>query len=256
VVHLNELWNKYKDKGVVVMGITNEPRKLVDGFVGKNGAQYPIVVESTDSIELLEGNAFPTQIMIGPDGKIIADGFSEQAIADYLGKQRLPPTLPATLAAAYQKLIDKDKLADARKMLADVAAGKGTDEEKTAADGMVKWIDEGGQAGLDSAAETDKAGDPAGAAETLEDLVKSYAGLDAATKAADALKALNADPAKKREIDASKALVKARADAKKEAMPKKKIAVLTAFATSWKGTKAAVKAEAIVAKIEESQKKK
>lgn len=256
MVHLNELWEKYKDKGVVVIMVTNEPRALVDTFVTQQGPKFPIVIESGDSLEKLDGNAFPTQVMIGPDGKIIADGFSEQAIADYLPKQRIPPTMPAKLAAAYQKFMDKDKLADARKMLVDVAAGKGPDDEKTAADGMVKWIDEGGASALTSAADTDAKGDPAAAAEIYEDLVKSYAGLDPATKAAEALKALIADPAKKKEVDAAKALAKARVEAAGEAMVKKKIAVLNAVAVKWKGTKAGTTAEALIAKIEAAQKKK
>jgi hypothetical protein len=254
VVHLNELWDKYKDKGVVVVMVTNEPRALVDAFVTKNSPKYPIVIESGDSIEKLEGNAFPTQVMIGPDGKIIADGFSEQAIADYLPKQRIPPKMPDKLASAYQKFMDKDKLADARKMLVDVAAGKGADDEKTAADGMVKWIDEGGASALASAAETDTKGDPAGAAEIYEDLVKSYAGLDAGPKAADALKALLADPAKKKEIDASKALAKARVDAAGEHTAKKKIAIFQAVVKAWKDTKAGVKAAAILDKLEHPKK--
>ncbi len=254
MVHLNELWEKYKDKGVVVVMVTNEPRALVDTFVAKNSPKYPIVIETGDSLEKLDGNAFPTQVMIGPDGKIVADNFSEQAIADYLPKQHVPPALPDKLGAAYQKLMDKDKLADARKMLAEVAAGKGPDDEKTAADGMVKWIDEGGTAALASAAEADSKGDPVSAAEIYEDLVKSYAGLDAAPKAADALKALLADPAKKKEVDASKALTKARADAAGEHTAKKKIAILQAVAKAWKDTKAGVKAAALVDALEHPKK--
>jgi hypothetical protein len=139
-------------------------------------------------------------------------------------------------------------------MLAEVAAGKGSEEEKTAADETVKWIDEGGASALTSAADTDAKGDPAGAAEIYEDLVKSYAGLDAAPKAADALKALLADPAKKKEVDASKALTKARADAAGEHTAKKKIAIFQAVAKAWKDTKAGAKAAQILDKLEHPKK--
>jgi hypothetical protein len=248
------LWDKYKDKGVVVMMVTNEPRALVDAFVTKNSPKYPIVIESGDSLEKLDGHAFPTQVMIGPDGKIIAEGFSEQAISDFLPKQRIAPKMPDKLAAAYQKFLDKDKLADARKMLVDVAAGKGPDDEKTAADGMVKWIDEGGATALASAAESDGKGDSVGAAAIYEDLVKSYAGLDAGPKAADALKALLADPAKKKEIDAAKALEKARADAAGEHTAKKKIAIFQAYLKTWKDTKAGAKAATLLDALEHPKK--
>lgn len=254
MVHLNELWQKYADKGVMVIAVTNEPRSVVDPFVAKFSPKFPIVIESGDSLDKYEGSGFPTQVAIGPDGKIIGDSFSEQMISDYLGKQHVPPKLPEKLAAAYQKFLDKDKLVDARKMLADVAAGKGSDEEKTAADGMVKWIDEGGASALASAAETDGKGDPAGAAEVYEDLVKSYAGMDAATKAADALKALLADPAKKKEVDAAKALAKARAEAAGEHTAKKKIALFQAVVKAWKDTKAGAKAAQILDKLEHPKK--
>jgi hypothetical protein len=252
VVHLNELWEKYKDKGVVVLMVTNEPRGLVDAFVAQTGAKFPIVIESTNSIEAYEGRGFPTQVAIGPDGKIIGDSFSEQMIADYLPKQRIPPKLPEKLQAAYQKLMDKDKLADARKLLVDASA-KGTEEEKTAAQGMVQWIDEGGTAQLTAAAEADTKGDPAAAAEIYEDLVKSYAGLEPATKAAEAMKTLLADPAKKKEVDGGKALAKARVEASGEAMVKKKIAAFNVVVTKWKGTKAAAKAADIIAKLEQAK---
>src|SRR5262245_13447926 len=108
----------------MVIAVTNEPRSVVDPFVAKFAPKFPVVIESGDSLDKYEGAGFPTQVAIGPDGKIIGDSFSEQMIADYLPKQRVPPKLPDKLAAAYQKFLDKDKLADGRKMLVDVAAGK------------------------------------------------------------------------------------------------------------------------------------
>jgi hypothetical protein len=241
VVHLNELWNKYKAKGVIVVAVTNEPRGLVDAFVEKNKPEYPIVIESSDSARLFDIKGFPTQYAIGPDGKISGGTFDEGLIQSLLPKVRIPPKLPEKLAAARQKLLDKEKYADARKLLADAAA-KGADEEKKAAEEFLKWLDDGAAASLVAAAESETAGDYGGASETYQELMTEFVGLEPATKAADAMKALLADPAKKKEVDAAKALSKAKDEAAEENSAKKKIALFEAVAKKWKDTKAGLKA--------------
>ena len=106
MVHLNELWEKYKDKGVVVLLVTNEPRGLVDAFVSQTGAKFPIVIETTNSIESYEGKGFPTQVAIGPDGKIIGDSFSEQMIADKSG-HNIQRDQPEAAIDAILKMVER-----------------------------------------------------------------------------------------------------------------------------------------------------
>jgi hypothetical protein len=250
VGHLNTLYAKYKDKGVVLIAVTNEPRGLVDAFVAKNSPTYPIVIESGDSGVKFGISGYPTQFVIAPDGKIAANnGFHEQLIQDLIPKQRMAPTLPEKFAAV-QKLLDKDKLADARKALEAAAAGRVTEDEKKAADDYIQWIDDGGTASLAEAAEAEKAMDFGAAAETYQDLTSRYAGLDPAVKATEAMKAMLADPAKKREVDAAKALDKARTAAADENMAKKKAAIYKAVAAKWKDTKAGAKAAKLADDLE------
>lgn len=246
--HLNQTWEKYKDKGVVLLAVTNEPRGLVDAFVAKNGARYPIVIESGDSLANFEGNAFPSQFVIGPDGRIAGNTFADGLIDSLLPKQRIAPKLPEKAAAAA-KLLEKSKYGEARKALEAFAAGKVSVEEIASANAMIKWIDEGAAAALASGAADEAAGNFGSAAETYEDAAADYAGLDGAAKATDALKAMLSDATKKKEVDAWKALAKAKAEAK-EMSPKKGLALLKSVAAKWKDTKAGAKAAAIVAEME------
>jgi hypothetical protein len=246
----------------VVIGVTDEPRNLVDGYVAKNGPKYPIVMESVDSGTTfgLQGG-YPTQYVIGPDGKIAWAGnfFDQDRNADeilekLLKSVRLSPDLPAKLDP-FEKLIEKKKFADARAGLAKVAADEKADAgDRKAAEDTVKWIDDGAASALTSAQEDEKAGRIAEAADGYEAVSANYAGLDQAAKAADALKALLADPAKKKEVDGAKALAKAQADIR-EMAPKKAIPIIKSIYTKYKDTKAGAKAAQLLADLEAKEAK-
>jgi hypothetical protein len=253
VVHLNELWDKYKDKGVVVIGITNEPRGLVDAFVAKNSAKYPIVIESSDSTVGYEIAAFPSEFVIGPDGRIAGTTFDPALVDSLLPKQHVAPKLPEKATAAA-KALEKGKYADVRKALEAFAAGRVTVEEVSDANAFIKWIDDTGTNVLADAAAADKSGNAADAADTLNGLIEDYAGLDAAVKAADALKALLADPAKKKEVDGAKALDKVRDEARGKSA-KKAIPMYKSIVANFKDTKAAAKATKIISDIEAAEAK-
>jgi hypothetical protein len=247
------VWEKYKDKGVVLLAVTNEPRGLVDAFVAKNGAKYPIVIESGDSLANFDGSAFPSAFVIGPDGKIAGNVFDDGLIDSLLPKQRIAPKLPDKLASVA-KLFEKSKYADARKALETYAGGKVSVEEMTTANAVIKWIDDCGASSLASAAADEAGGNFGSAAETYEETAADFAGLDGAVKATDALKAMLADATKKKEVDGWKALVKAKAEAR-EISPKKAIALFKSVATKWKDTKGGQKAAAILAEMEKKPNK-
>lgn len=251
--HLNQVWEKYKDKGVVLISVTNEPRGLVDAFVAKNGAKYPIVIESGDSGDNYDIAGYPSEFVIGPDGRIAGNTFADGLIDSLLPKQRIAPKLPDK-AAPVAKLLEKSKYAEARKALEAFAGGKVSVEEIESANAMIKWIDDGAAAALASGAADEAAGNFGSAAETYEETAADYAGLDGAVKAADALKAMLADAAKKKEVDGWKALAKAKAEAK-EVSPKKAMALFKSVSTKWKDTKAGAKAAAILAEMEKKPNK-
>ncbi|MCE9637662.1 MAG: TlpA family protein disulfide reductase [Planctomycetes bacterium] len=253
MVHLDETYAKYKDKGLVVIGITNEPRGLVDKFVAETGAKHVIVMESGDSGNTYKIKGYPSSFLIDVNGKIVGTsddgGVNDGAIEAQLQKVLLPPKLPAKLAAV-QALLDKRKYADARKLLDKAAADeKATEDDRKAATDAIAWMDEAAKRRMASAAADATAGEYPDAAETYTQIGEQWKGLPAADDAAAALKDLLADPAKKKEIDAAAKFDDVRARIA-ELKPKKAIPVLRGFLSNWKGTKAGSKAEAILKELE------
>ena len=244
--HLGATQSKYKDKGLTVIGLTNEPRGLVDKFVAETKATHPIVIENGDSMPAYESNSFPTIVLIGADGRILATGgIADQQIEEALKAVILPPTLPAKLAPA-QALLDKRKFGEARVLLEKASADeKAAEDDKSAAAAAVTWIDELAKRRMDGAAADASKGDPVSAAETYEQLAEQFKGTPAEGAAAAALKELLADPAKKKEVDGAKAWDKLQT-AIRELKPKKAIPKVKGFLSSFKGTKAAEAAQKVL----------
>jgi hypothetical protein len=258
VGHLNELHAKYRDKGVVILAVTNEGRGLVDKFVKDTSSDHPIVIEEGDSMAEFGGGGFPSSYLIDPDGNIAWAGhpasLQEAQIEALLPRVRLAPALPKKLAAA-QKQLEKGEYAAAKKTLDGQLAGSGLDEaDRKAATDALQWIEDRGTSMLASA-ESAAASDPHAAAETLRRAAKSFDGLPAGEKADAALKALLADKEKKREIDAGDAWEKTKARGK-TLKPEQAAAMFRAFAKQYEGTKAGTKAyDAAVKKEAEGRRK-
>ncbi|MCZ4243425.1 peroxiredoxin family protein [Pedobacter punctiformis] len=69
---LNKLVNQYKAKGVRFIAITYDSPKAAKKFQKQNGYKYEIVSLSMDEIRKLNINhGFPSNILIGKDGKIL-----------------------------------------------------------------------------------------------------------------------------------------------------------------------------------------
>ncbi|WP_421941671.1 TlpA family protein disulfide reductase [Pedobacter sp.] len=69
---LNSLVSKYKNKGIRFIAVTYDPVISARKFQQKNGFQYEVVCLTQDEIGRLNINhGFPTNVLIGKDGKII-----------------------------------------------------------------------------------------------------------------------------------------------------------------------------------------
>jgi hypothetical protein len=251
VGHLNELWAKYRDRGLVVLAVTDEGRSLVDKFVETTSSSHPIIIEDGDSAGDYGISGFPSSFLIDAAGRIAWAGhpgnLQEADIEKLLADVVAPPVLPRKLDSA-RKAIDKGDFAGARKALEGALAGTGLEEaDRKSAEEGVKWIDSRGEALLKSAADDDSRGDPVGAAATYRKCAASFKGLEAGTKADGALEALLKDKDKKREIDAADAWEKLR-EKLKPLKPEQAAATCKAFAKKWEGTKAATKASDAEAK--------
>ena len=251
--HLDEIYAKYKDRGFMVLAVTNEGKALVDKFVSATGSTHPILIEEGDSATAYGIGGFPHAFLIDADGSVAWEGhpgsLQNTEIESLLANAHPLPRLPKKLAAAQKGLEGRD-YAGARKALLGLLGGTGLDEaEKKSAEEAVRWIADRGESLLKGADVNSKAGNFHGAAETLRQATESFKGLDTAEKAKAALDELMRNPEAKKEIDAGDIWIKTKAAGKK-AKPEQAAAAFRAFAKKWAGTKAADKATAAATAME------
>lgn len=256
--HLDELWAKYRDKGLVVLAVTNEGRGLVDKFVGDTGAKHPIVIEDGDSLPAFGGRGFPSSYLIDAEGKVAWAGhpasIQEAEIERLLQGVRLLPQLPRKFAS-IQKSLEKGDFAGARKALDGQLAGTSLDEEeRRAAEGAAKWIDDRGTSMLASAEADGGRGDWYAAAETLEKVVASFKGLEVADRAKETLEAIRKDKDKRKEIDAGEVFVKTK-EKTRSMKPEQAAQMFRMLAKKYEGTKAGEKALAEAVRLEAASKR-
>lgn len=96
---VEKIYAEYKDRGLVALAVnTGEEHEVVEEFVKKTPFAYP-VVESGESgvLDAYKVTAYPTFVLIGPDGKVIAHeiGFGgEQMLRRMIGKAGFAPIKP------------------------------------------------------------------------------------------------------------------------------------------------------------------
>jgi peroxiredoxin len=90
---LNELQKKYKDKGVVVVAISDDPPDKIEQFFVTTGAQMDCAVAADDQRKTARNymvaygqNGIPYTFVVGKDGKVLWHGYPaqglDQALAD------------------------------------------------------------------------------------------------------------------------------------------------------------------------------
>jgi thiol-disulfide isomerase/thioredoxin len=93
IPHLTELQHKYKDKNVVIVGISNEKPGVVTPFVEQKGAEmdYTVAVDTTGKVAdgymgAFDQHGIPTAFVVGTDGKLVWLGHPMGDLADVLEK--------------------------------------------------------------------------------------------------------------------------------------------------------------------------
>jgi thiol-disulfide isomerase/thioredoxin len=104
IPHLTELQKQWKDKGVVVVGVSDEPAATVRPLVEKMADKMDYTVACDDNRITYSGymdaygfNGIPTAFIVGRDGRVLwhghpmngLDGALEQAV---VGKLEVPPS--------------------------------------------------------------------------------------------------------------------------------------------------------------------
>ncbi len=79
IPHMNELHDSWKDKNVVVIGLTDESSEDVQPFVRKNGIRYAVGAGSLSSFDY-GVSSIPHVFVIAGDGTVVWDGFPGQEL--------------------------------------------------------------------------------------------------------------------------------------------------------------------------------
>jgi thiol-disulfide isomerase/thioredoxin len=78
IPHLNEINKKYKDQGLVVIGITNEDKKTVQNFRKSTPMEYNVAIDKKDLGEKLGVSGIPHAFLVDKAGKIVWEGHPAQ----------------------------------------------------------------------------------------------------------------------------------------------------------------------------------
>ena len=118
--HLQKLWEKHKDKGLVVIGLTAESESRVAPFIKQAGYTFPIALEDRRKTRKAYGIRWiPHTFLIGADGKIIWDGNPLGA------KDKLDKMVEDALKKALPDISEKEILATPFNLKLNAADYKG-----------------------------------------------------------------------------------------------------------------------------------
>ena len=87
---IEKLHKEFAPKGLVVLGINNEKRSVIDDFRGKMGLTFPILDNTQNTVSSsYQVTGIPTTLVVGKDGVVVAHfvgSVSEQNLRDALAK--------------------------------------------------------------------------------------------------------------------------------------------------------------------------
>ncbi len=79
IPHLNEIYKKYKDKGLVVIGITDENDNVVEKFMKQIPMDYAVAQDKDDDWSKQFGiKGIPHAMLVDKSGKIVWEGHPMQ----------------------------------------------------------------------------------------------------------------------------------------------------------------------------------
>lgn len=70
IPHFVELYNKYKDNGLIILGISTEDRGTLESFMRENNINYPILLGTNDVFQKFGVKAIPHTLFIDKKGKV------------------------------------------------------------------------------------------------------------------------------------------------------------------------------------------
>lgn len=75
---LNNIYNQYKDKGVMVLGITEDDAKSIKEFIKKIPINYPIIMDDGSISDAFKVIGYPMTYFYDYEGKLLTQTFGLQ----------------------------------------------------------------------------------------------------------------------------------------------------------------------------------
>ncbi|MBV9462641.1 MAG: TlpA family protein disulfide reductase [Verrucomicrobiae bacterium] len=98
IPHLNEIWEKYKDQGLMVVGVSNESAQTIKSFQHEIPMKYPVAISTSLARDYgVEG--IPQAFIIGRDGKVLWAGHPME-LNDSIVENALKESAPAPAGSA------------------------------------------------------------------------------------------------------------------------------------------------------------
>lgn len=213
IPHTNELQTRFAKRGLVIVGVTDEPEKLVEKYIADNKVAYPIIIEkSFKSSRELGVDGFPSAVLVDPKGIVVWSGhpgsLSDADIEKALVGAKPPGfSLPAALKP-LEKLLEKHEYGKARDAAKLLLAGKLDDEATSAAQTIVVDIETEAKSLADGAAADIEAKEYFDANSKLERLRKEFPGVPGAETADAKWRELQADGEIRKAIKAGEQFAK------------------------------------------------
>ena len=87
IPHLNEIHAKYKDRGLVVVGVTDEPSAVIRKFQKDVAMDYAVATDTGGRLSEKMGiNGIPHAFLVDKEGKIVWEGHPGQLREDEIEK--------------------------------------------------------------------------------------------------------------------------------------------------------------------------
>jgi len=78
IPYLNNLYDRYKDKGVLIIGITEDDEKYVEKFIKKIPINYPIILDDGSATEIFKVIGYPMTYIYNNERKLFTQAFGIQ----------------------------------------------------------------------------------------------------------------------------------------------------------------------------------
>lgn len=249
IPRLNEIHETYKDKGLIVVGVSDETEDKLANYVDAHAPKYPIV-RAPGAIGKYGGKYFPSVFTISPDGKILStpdervppDSLIKKALESVVTLADLPDDSRFnSLRSAYKK----KHFAKVAEWFEDAAKSQDFDEKlKALVAEQHARFKERAKSMVEEVSSLGKGPDYYAAQARLLEIRKDWKGMPAAKEADAMLKQFSKDRKIKSEISALKRLarVQKRYDPTSTVQRKRLKKALLEFARRHEGTYAGQKA--------------